>query len=76
MALHLDDALDAVGVHECDDMNDACEASGIGRIHPNGWWGVSTDAAGGVVAYFATERRAFEYRLFLVNQLVNPVEAA
>lgn len=66
----LDEALEYVAVHECDEMIEACKAGGIEASHPPGWYGVSTDDES-VIAYFSTPRAAFEYRLFLVNQILN-----
>lgn len=38
---------------------------------PKGWYGVSDDDSGGIVAYFSTEKAAFQYRLSLINQRLN-----
>lgn len=66
----LEKALEEISVHECDEMIEACNAAGLKHSHPPGWWGVST-SEDSVIAYFATQRQAMEYRLFLVNQILN-----
>ena len=65
----IQDALEAVSVHSADEL--------IADTSPDaqsivGWWGVSTDTSGGVIAYFATYEQALAYRLLLVNALCNP----
>lgn len=66
--LSFDDALEAVAVYACNDMNRACRAAGLGAPHPAGWWAVVTEAEG-AVAYFASQREAVEHRLLVVKQL-------
>lgn len=70
MKLTLEEACEEIAVHECDEMNLACKEAGLPGNHPAGWWGVSTSLSS-VIAYFVSERAAFEYRLFLINQLLN-----
>lgn len=41
---------------------------------PEGWFAVSTEEAGGIVAYFATEGDAFHFRLALINATLNPLK--
>jgi hypothetical protein len=66
----LDEALDTVAVCEAGELNEACEAADMGTPHPEGCHTVVTDD-GGCIAYFREERAAYEYRLFLVNQILN-----
>ena len=63
VAILFDDALEAVSVHGVDENADNTVT---------GWFGVSTDASGGIIAYFSTERAAYAYRMLLVNELCNP----
>lgn len=67
--MDLNEALDTVQVDECDEMIVACKEAGLVQSHPPGWWGVSTEE--GVIAYFNDERKAFQYRLFLINEMLN-----
>lgn len=63
--LSLDDALESISVHpqvEPDDYHDI-----------TGWYPVSTDHHGGVVAYFGDETLAYAFRLFLINAALNPI---
>lgn len=41
---------------------------------PLNWWAVSTERAGGIVAYFQKEEHAFGFRLWLINGILNPVD--
>jgi len=38
---------------------------------PEGWYAVSSDEAGGIVAYFADETSALRYRLAEINRTLN-----
>lgn len=71
MAMSLDDALDAIEVHEID-REERNLAMGYPPDTPSeihGWWGVANDD--GFIAYFGREQDAFAYRLLLVNRLIN-----
>lgn len=62
MTASLEDLLEMVSVHvpfqwENDDG-------------PKGWYAVSVDEAG-IIAYFATEKAAYQYRLSLINERLN-----
>jgi hypothetical protein len=77
--LSLSDALCAVGVIDCDELNisascahDAENPDDIGgaeHIHPAGWFAVEID--GNITAYFSTERAALRYRLTAINDMLN-----
>ena len=62
----LDEALEYVAVHE-PGMWENAEG-------PKGWYGVSTEDAGGIIAYFGDETMAFNFRLHLINALLNPID--
>jgi len=66
--LSFDEALEAVAVYECNDMNRACGAAGFGTPHPPDWRAVVTDVDG-AVAYFSDKLMALEHRLALVGAL-------
>lgn len=59
--LDIYDALDTVSVHP----------PGEQERDVSNWHGVSTDAHGGIIAYFADEQMALMFRLFLVNMTLN-----
>lgn len=64
----LDEALDYVSVHW--DWQTAREAGNT--TWPTGWFAVSRDDRGGIIAYFEHEDDACRFRLAEVNRLVNP----
>ena len=66
----LDELLEDIAVHECEDIADACKLAKLPYADLPGWWAVSTGDEG-IIAYFATQRAAFEHRLFLINQKLN-----
>jgi len=39
---------------------------------PEGWYGVSVDDEGGIIAYFRDEVDAYRYRLDYINRKLNP----
>lgn len=66
----LDEALEAWTVHD-PTAEPAFDSSGnINNIH-EAWFGVSSDDAGGIYAYFANEVDAYRFRLAEVNRAVN-----
>lgn len=75
--MDLNEALEYVSVHDPFELERAWVAGSTATVpkdtcpHPPGWWGVSSDSAGGIIAYFATEAEACWYRLALVNRLLN-----
>ena len=70
--MKLDDALDAVAVMECSELNFGREQAGMLPCAPENWFAVVTDQQGGSIAYFASEETACSFRLMLVNRLCNP----
>ena len=62
MEKSLEELLDAVSVHDAPPWSDMTE-----------WLGVSTDADGGIIAYFAKPEHAYAFRLFLINAMLNPL---
>ena len=62
--MDISEALEAVSVHPADEIPDW-------KGSPD-WFAVSTDDAGGVIAYFVSEADAFAFRLAIVNRLLNP----
>lgn len=41
---------------------------------PKDWWAISTEGAGGIVAYCADEALAYYIRLALINAKLNPID--
>lgn len=70
--LSLDQWLDAVSVHGIDDYHNEVNGGQLGGVL--GWYGVSTDDAGGIIAYFNNENDAFHYRLDYINRKLNPLK--
>lgn len=61
----LEEALEQVSVHGPSQWEN--------EDGPEGWYAVSTEYAGGIVAYFRDEGAAYRYRLDLVNIMLNPL---
>lgn len=59
----LDDLLEEISVH----------APGMWENDegPKNWYGVSTEEAGGIIAYFAEESDALRFRLAEINRRLN-----
>lgn len=70
----LDEALEYVAFHECNELIEACESANLQHGHIPDWFAVETGDRG-VIAYFADKNAALGYRMFLVNQILNtPLE--
>lgn len=63
-AMTLDDWLDAVSVH--------APAMWENELGPVGWYAVSVDDEGGIVAYFRDSTDAYRFRLDYINRRLNP----
>lgn len=70
--LTLDEALDAVTVHDSSDVNASLEATGEDFApYPDDHFLVSDDRTGGIHAQFTTEADACAWRMYLVGQLLS-----
>lgn len=63
--LTLDEALEFVSVHPPGQWWNENSAT-LGH-----WYAVSSDEAGGIIAYFGEESEAFRFRLAHINRLLN-----
>lgn len=70
MKRNLDDWLEAVQVQEIDSYINEANRNGLRAVI--GWYGVSTDDDGGLIAYFRDETDAFRFRLDYINRKMNP----
>ena len=62
--MNIDEWLEAVSVHD--------PGSWENEDGPAGWYAVSVDHEGGIVAYFRDEADAFRWRLDYINRQLNP----
>lgn len=66
MATDLDQLLEDISVHE--------PGMWENNKGPKGWFAVSREDEGGIIAYFQHGSHAYAYRLFLANAALNPLD--
>ena len=70
MKLDLEEWLEAVQVGDIPDTDESNEPA---VKYLQGWYSVSTDDDGGIVAYFRDEEDAYRFRFDYINGQMNPV---
>jgi len=67
----LGNMLEEVSVHPAGDIPAIADIPGDHTLKD--WYAVSTDDAGGVIAYFRDESTALRFRLDYINDSLNPL---